>query len=153
MRNVKISSIDARKIMATAEGHFFDRKALALSGKKIQKIAVAFANADGGEFVVGIADDEDEPNPLLRWQGADKTEDFNSHLQALFDVTPTLNLTYDALFCESEKGYVLRVVVDKSSEVHKTSDNTVYQRYGAQSLPIKDPQRIIELSYAKGSSA
>jgi ATP-dependent DNA helicase RecG len=49
--------------------------------------------------------------------------------------------------------YVLRVIVEKSSEVHKTADGTVYQRVGAQSLPIKDPQRITEMAFSKGASS
>ena len=76
------------------ESHFFDRKAAPISGKKVQKIGVAFANADGGEFVIGIADDKEEPKPIKRWQGVEKLEDLNGHLQALFEITPNLDLRY-----------------------------------------------------------
>jgi len=147
-----ISVEEALDLSTREESHFFDRKAAAVSGKKIQKIGVAFANADGGEFVIGIADDGDEPNPGLRWQGADKIEDLNSQLQALFEIKPSLDLKYEILKCEEKQGLVLRVQIEKSSEVHQTADNTVYQRYGAQSLPIKDPQKITELTFAKGAS-
>ena len=47
---------DAMNLCEKMEDHFFDRKAFEIKPAKIQKIAVAFANADGGEFVVGIAD-------------------------------------------------------------------------------------------------
>ena len=50
---------DALAFCTRDEGHFFDRKAVAVKPAKMQKIAVAFANADGGEFVVGIADSGD----------------------------------------------------------------------------------------------
>jgi ATP-dependent DNA helicase RecG len=50
-------------------------------------------------------------------------------------------------------GYVLRILVEKSSQVHKTTDGCVFQRYGAQSLPVDDPQRILELSFAKGATS
>lgn len=153
MRNIRISDDDADRLSRAQEGHFLDRKALAISGKKVQKVTVAFANADGGELYVGIADDKDQPDPLKRWNGATKPEDVNGLLQALFEVTPTLHMTYDALFCDIYQGYVLRVAVEKSSEVHRTSDNKVYQRFGAQSLPIDDPQRVLELSYAKGAAS
>ncbi len=36
------------------------------AGKTIQKIAVAFANADGGDFVIGIADLSNEPMAAKR---------------------------------------------------------------------------------------
>ncbi|MFY0546009.1 helix-turn-helix domain-containing protein [Brevibacillus sp. H7] len=39
------------------EGYFFDRKAFGIQPRQIEKHAVAFANADGGELVIGIADD------------------------------------------------------------------------------------------------
>lgn len=82
-----------------------------------------------------------------------KIEDLNSHLQAVFEVTPSLDLKYEILKCESKPGYTLLILVEKSSEVHKTADGTVYQRHGAQSLPIKDPQRITQLSFAKGATS
>jgi ATP-dependent DNA helicase RecG len=46
---------------------------------------------------------------------------------------------------------VLQARVEKSSEVHQTSDGTVYVRKGAQSLPIKDQQLILDLQFAKGA--
>jgi ATP-dependent DNA helicase RecG len=49
---------------------FFDRKSAAIKGAKLQKVAVAFANADGGEIYVGIADEKEEADPKKRWKGA-----------------------------------------------------------------------------------
>jgi ATP-dependent DNA helicase RecG len=151
MRTRVITEDEVRSLAARAESHFYERKGKNIAGKKVQKIAVAFANADGGEFLIGIVDDKDEPDPLKRWQGANTLEELNSHLQALFTVTPTLDVRYEVLRCDTRQGLVLRVSLEKTAEVHKTSDGTVYQRYGAQSLPINDPQRITELAFAKGS--
>jgi len=135
------------------ESHFYDRKAASIKGKKVQKIAVALANADGGEFVIGIGDDKDEPDPTKRWQGVAKIEELNSHLQAVFEIKPTLDVKYETLKCDTKPGYCLRVLIERSSEVHQTSDGTVYQRYGAQSLPLKEPDKIMELSFAKGATS
>lgn len=148
-----ITTDEVLAFSARDESHFYDRKASMIDGKKVQKIAVAFANADGGEFVIGISDDKDEPLPENRWHGVEKIEDLNSYLQALFEVSPNLDLRYEILKCEMKSGLCLRVQIEKSSEVHKTADGTVYQRYGAQSLPIKDPQKITELAFAKGASS
>lgn len=153
MRSRTIAEEEILAFSTREESHFFDRKAFGISGKKAQKIAVAFANADGGEFLVGISDDKEKSNPSERWHGTTKLEDLNGLLQALFQVTPTLELKYEVLDSHSRPGQVLRVVVEKSAEVHKTSDGTVYQRYGAQSLPVQDPQRITELAFAKGASS
>jgi ATP-dependent DNA helicase RecG len=149
-REVTIDEVLA--LCSREESHFFDKKSAEIPGKGIQKIAVAFANADGGEFLIGVADDKDEPDPEKRWQGASSIEALNSHLQALFTIEPALDVRYEFMKQNDKKGYVLRVSIEKSSEVHKTSDQTVYQRYGAQSLPIKDPQQIAQLSFAKGST-
>ncbi len=60
MRNVKISKEDALAIAGDDEGHFLDKKERGISGRGIQKIAVGFANADGGEIYVGIVDEKHE---------------------------------------------------------------------------------------------
>ncbi|MDH5731122.1 MAG: putative DNA binding domain-containing protein [Gammaproteobacteria bacterium] len=149
-RNVTDEEVHA--LVSKEESHFFDFKSARISGRAVQKIVVAFANADGGEFLIGIADKKEEADFRKRWQGVDNIEELNSHLQAIFEVQPSLDIRYEFLKHESQKGYVLRVSVEKSPEVHKTADKTVYQRYGAQSLPIKDPQQIAQLQFAKGSS-
>ncbi len=153
MRTRVITEEEVLALATREESHFYDRKSKGIASKKVQKIAVAFANADGGEFVIGLADDKDEPNPSKRWQGASDLEELNSHLQVLFAVTPTLDVRYEVLRCDTRSGLTLRVMIEKTAEVHKTSDGTVYQRYGAQSLPIDDPQKITELAFAKGASS
>lgn len=135
------------------ESHFFDKKAADVSGKKVQKIAVAFANADGGEFIIGITDEKDQPDPAKAWSGAESLEALNGQLQAVFEVDPALDVRYEVITCEGRDGYGLRITVEKSSEVHKTGDGTIYQRHGAQSLPVRDPQKITQLAFAKGAAS
>jgi len=153
MNTKTIGLNEADDLSKREESHFFDRKSFLIKGAKVQKVAVAFANSDGGEFVIGIADEKEEPDPSKRWKGASRIEDLNSHLQAVFEVTPSLDLKYEILKCEDKSGYTLRVLIEKSSEIHKTADGTVYQRHGAQSLPIKDPQKITQLAFAKGATS
>jgi ATP-dependent DNA helicase RecG len=148
-----ITEGEANDFSRRQESHFFDRKSASIKGKKVQKISVAFANADGGEFVIGISDDKDEPDPKNRWKGTTHIEELNSHLQVIFEIAPTLDCRYEILKCEAKPGYVLRVLIEKSSEIHKTGAGIVYQRHGAQSLPIKDPQKILALSFAKGATS
>ncbi|QWN22939.1 transcriptional regulator [Xanthomonas citri] len=148
-----VSEADALRISAKMEDHFYDRKAAAISGAKLQKIAVAFANADGGDIYVGIADDSDQPDVSKRWQGAAYLEDYNQLIQALVDVSPSLPMEISFLKWVDSKGYVLQVQIEKSQAVHRASDGTVYERKGAQSLPVKDPSRITALSFAKGASS
>ena len=151
MKIRKITKAEALAIASREESHFFDRKAKEIAGKNIQKIAVAFANADGGEFYIGLADDSDAPNAEDRWQGTTKLESLNGQLQSLFSLAPALDLRYEILACDDFLGYVLRVNVEKGSDLYKAADGTVYQRHGAQSLPIKDPEKLAQLQFAKGT--
>jgi len=149
VRTSHLKREEALALAQTPEGHFFDRKGKGISGKGLQKIIVAFANADGGDALIGIADDQREPDVSKRWNGFEYLDEANGILQAVFSLQPTVPLRHE-LLTSDYKGYVLRISVDKSSQVHKISDGTIFVRYGAQSLPLNDHQKIIELTYAKG---
>jgi ATP-dependent DNA helicase RecG len=47
---VVISETEALAILDRREGQFWDDKSGRAGGKKVQKLACALANADGGEF-------------------------------------------------------------------------------------------------------
>jgi ATP-dependent DNA helicase RecG len=106
-------------------------------------MTVAFANSDGGEFVVGIAGVDEEVVADNRWKGASKIEDFNGHLRALSEIKPSAPTDFTIFDAPGKPGLVLLVRIEKSSEVHQTSDGTVFIRKGAQSLPLKDQQQIL----------
>lgn len=153
MREREITEAEILELSSRDEGHFYDRKAKQLSGVKTQKIAVALANADGGDFIVGIKDDKDETDPSKRWDGADNKEFFNSIIQSLQNITPSIPKEIEFLFDKKSSTYGLRVIIEKSEKVHHTSDKTVYVRAGAQSLPVKEPDAIQALAFAKGESS
>jgi ATP-dependent DNA helicase RecG len=153
MQTKVISKTDSLLLSTKPEDHFYDRKAAAIRGAKLQKIAVAFANADGGEVYVGIVDDKDEADPTKRWCGSSSIEAYNQHIQALMEVQPALPMELAFLKVEGSNVYVLRLQIEKSQAVHKTADGTVYERKGAQSLPVSDPARITAMSFAKGATS
>lgn len=148
-----IDKPDALHFCDRKEDHFFDRKAFEIKPAKIQKIAVAFANADGGEFVIGISDNKEHSNPEDRWNGMPEFEDFNQHIQTLQEITPSLPFRFNFLACNGLPGYVLHIEVDKSSMVHQASDKKIYIRMSAQSLPLNDTEKILSLTYAKGATS
>lgn len=134
------------------ESHFFDNKSKNIGGKKIQKIAVAFANADGGEFIVGLKDAKEEVDPNNRWDGCNIIEELNFVFQSIHETSP--QVPHDIEILRKNDGTVaVRVYIEKSERVHRTADNTVYVRKGAQSLPLKSHDDIQALSYAKGESS
>lgn len=151
MKQVKITEEDVLYLCTKGEDHYFDKKAYGIKGKGVQKIAVAFANADGGDIIFGIADESDEPKPLQRWQGKESTEDYNQIIQALSELVPSIDFRFDFLIKEGDvRNYILRVKISKGLAVHETADGKVYIRKGAQSLPLTAPIKILELTHAKG---
>lgn len=152
MKHRQLTETEILSFSDRDESHFYDNKAFEIKGDKIQKIAVAFANADGGEFIIGIKDKKDEPNKSKRWQAIDDIESFNFVFQNLTCLSPTIPHSYEFLV-DKEGKYSLRIIIEKSESVHKTANNTVYIRKSAQSIPIKDPTQIQALSYAKGESS
>lgn len=153
MKIKEISKNDALALAQRGESHFYDHKALQVSGQKVQKISTAFANADGGEFIIGIIDEKDEKDPIKRWAGASKIEDYNSHLQAISEITPTLDFSCTFLTCKELLGMTMQIRIEKSASVHETAGKEIFVRQGAQSLKITDNQKIIELQFAKGATS
>lgn len=153
MKRVTISPEDALGLALKEESHFYDKKAAEIKPASLQKHVVAFANADGGDLVIGIADDKAEPDPAKRWKGLADIEDFNGVFQVLTEITPSINYTAEFLDSPGNSGIILRLTIEKSDKVHSTSDRTVYVRKSAQSLPLRDIQKIQELSFAKGESS
>lgn len=149
--NVKqISKEEIDKILQREESHFFDFKAREVPPRQIEKICVAFANADGGEIIIGISETRDEIVPL-RIEGFSDLESMNSVLQCIFSLNPPVGISYEFLKSSDFEGYLLLLRIEKGGNVYKTSDASVYVRQGAQSLPIKDPERIAALGFAKGA--
>lgn len=153
MKEKKITVDEILDLSIRQEGHFYDRKAKEIDGRKIQKIACAFANADGGDFIVGIKDNKDESDPNKRWNGFPTKEEFNYVFQNLMEVKPSVPYVATFLQSSADNSFALQITVEKSEKVHSTADNTVYIRVSAQSIPLKDPQRIQELSFAKGETS
>ena len=152
MKIRKVSDNEIMQLAQREESHFYDNKAFEIKGDKIQKIAVALANADGGEFIIGIKDKKEETDIIKRWQGIENMEAFNFVFQNLNELSPTIPHSYEFLQDDNGK-YALRITIEKSESVHKTANSTVYVRKSSQSLPLKDPAQIQSLSYAKGESS
>lgn len=153
MKTLEISQEEFELIANRDESHFFDLKAKGVDGRGIQKIVVAFGNADGGEVVVGIKDQKETKILTDRWDGFTDLEAMNQTLQAVYEVKPAVTVQYEVLTSEFGQGYLLRLTVEKSSEVLTTSDGSVVVRHGAQSLKIKEAARIQELAFSKGATS
>lgn len=152
MNIINIELEEAKNYINRLEDHFFDQKSSSVKPTTIEKAAVAFANAEGGEILIGIEDQGNVQNlsETDRWLGFETLEDFNEIIASLFRLTPTLPITYSVLSCRSLPGYALKIEVEKSNSVHYTSANDVFVRLNAQSLKVSEPSKVQELIYAKG---
>ena len=97
MNTIALSPDDYESIANREESHFFDFKSKQVDGRGIQKIVVAFANADGGEFIIGVIDNAEATPAAGRWDGFSDIEAMNSSLQSVFDVRPNVDAQYRIL--------------------------------------------------------
>lgn len=144
----QISREQATHLLKRPEGHFVDNKSIEVGGGKLTKALSAFANADGGELVVGF--DEVAPGQF-RWRGFARAEDANGLIQVLEEHFPySGDFVYEFLESGEFAGTVLRVTVLKTRDLRAAADGRYYVRRGAQSLPVLDDDRLRLLRRAKG---
>lgn len=152
MKTRTITSEEALDLVARGESHFWDFKSAKSSGKVIQKIGCALANADGGEFLVGV-EDAKTGTGLDRWAGFPSVEDGNHVMQSLsVDVTPPVPYSVEWLQVEGHEsaGHACLLSVRKSPTVHETADGTVYVRRNASTAKIDAAERV-NLALSKGA--
>lgn len=138
--------------MARAESHFWDFKSCLSSGKVLQKIGCALANADGGEFLVGVEDPR-TGSGLNRWKGFASVEDGNHVMQSLSsDVVPPVPYVAEWLQVDGREalGLACLLSIRKSPNVHEVADGTVYVRRNASTVKIDATGRL-NLALSKGA--
>ena len=141
---IDISAHQAAALLTSEEGHFLDLKSIDIAPGKLTKAMSAFANADGGELLVGIAEDGN----AREWTGFSNVEAANGHVQAFEALFPLgQHTTYQFLRCSPDhEGLVLRVEIQRTPDVKYASDGKAYVRRGAVSLPAD----LTRLQYDKG---
>lgn len=138
-----------RQLFSIGENHFNDFKAKDITGKKFSKIISAFANASGGDIYLGIR--EENATKIKHWEGFTYIEDANSFIQVI-ESLPTVENYCDLEFLQHPtlNTYVLRICVFKTQSIVKTTDDRVFVRKGAQSLPVDTPEKMRRLELDKG---
>lgn len=153
MEERRVSKGDALALIEREESHFWDQKSRLVGGSKVQKAATALANADGGEFIVGIEDRHTPLQGLDRWRGFGAIEDGNPVLEAIArDSTPPVPYSVEWLRIEDEesRGVACLVSIEKSDDVHRTADGKVWIRRGTSTIELTG-QAITDLTLAKGA--
>ena len=140
-----INDGEADKIQLLEEGQFADVKGKEKAPRSLSEDISAFANADGGDLYIGITDQE------RYWKGFENVEAANGFIQLFEELFPLGNyFQYNFLRCNSKKGLVLHVAIEKTQTVMKASNGKPYIRRGAQSLPVDTHEKFRRLELAKG---
>ncbi len=149
---VNVSAEEINKILSISEGHFTDLKAIDIKPAKLTRTLSAFANAEGGEIYIGIA--EDQTRQIRTWCGFESEENANAHIAIVDEFFP---IGADSQMCflssNSNNGFVVKVEIHKSRAIKQASDSIVYVRRGAQNLPLTDQTRLEILRRDKGISS
>lgn len=145
----RLDAVQAAKIIAIEEGQFADVKAISITPAQLSKTISAFANTDGGELYIGIAE---TGYPKTReWNGFINQEAANGHLQLFEHLFPLgTDFQYQFLRAEHLPGLLLHVQVNKTRAIMRASNHLPYLRRGAQSLAVDTPDALKRLEYAKG---
>jgi ATP-dependent DNA helicase RecG len=147
---IRITDDQRNQLFTYHEGHFIDLKAKEIKPGKLTKAISAFANADGGELFVGIAEPVVEGD-LYVWNGFADPEEANGHIQCFEELFPLGgDFSYQFLSHPSQSGIVLQALICKTKGVIKASDGIPYIRRGAQSLPVNTDAKLRILERNKG---
>lgn len=140
------------QLFAIEENHFNDFKAKDVSGRQFSKIISAFANASGGDAYIGIREETD--TKIKHWEGFENIKDANSFIQIIESLS-TIESYYDLEFLQHPvlMTYVLKLTIFKTQSIIKTTDEKIYVRRGAQSLPVDTPEKLRRLELDKGISS
>ena len=118
------------------EGLTFEKKSLRLLSEnsgwnKLAEVCVAFANAAGGVFSLGIEDDDDGPPPGQKITG-ECVEKIRGKIR---DKTRKVAFQAEARSGESG-GQFIEIVVERAADIASTSGGRYYQRVDDKNVPI-----------------
>lgn len=151
IKTIELSADERAALLLISETHFVDLKSAAISPAKLTKTISAFANTSGGEIYIGI-DEVSKIDDIERvWEGFANEEAANPIFQVLEKMMPLAN-GYSSEFLSSPgvNGLVLHLTLFKSQDIIAASDERVYIRRSAQSLPVAGDEAMARLKYDKG---
>lgn len=134
------------------ESQYLDRKSARKKPLELLRHLIAFANAEGGQLVIGI-EDEKRNNIITGFKdgNAYPIEEFEKLKGALRDNPISLKFTkLEVKNYKEEEDFILIISVEVSTDRVITAPNDdVYLRQGDESVKLGFEQRI-QLSYDKG---
>ena len=137
-------------ILSREEGQTFDRKSIRIKPKDLAVTIIAFANADGGDLVVGITDGKKEI------EGVDDDQKvLNEIRRTPFDFCiPSVNTQVEMLPCVDRTGkdnHVLVFHIEPSMRVYANQADEAFLRVGDKSKKLSFDERF-QLMNDKGQT-
>lgn len=130
IKKADLQNIDA--LNERQESHFFDRKSAKITPSKLSQTLSAFANADGGEVLIGVEDNKE-------WIGFDTIEDANPVLDLAFNLLKLGYFHAEFLHSDSFPGYVLHFSIERSpSVVYSTADDAYIRNNASNRKAVGD---------------
>lgn len=124
------------------EDQFFDRKRADIAPAKASQSLSAFANADGGELLIGVADDG-------TWYPFQNVEDANDMVRVASETLQPRYYEIEFLHHPEEGTVALLFYIERHPGLVSATTGNVYLREGAQNLHQKDDS-LEALKRAKG---
>ena len=132
------------------ENQFFDRKSAKIKPLDILRHLVAFANAEGGQLVIGIEDDGTITG--FNYQSAHSIDEYrNIFITELREtpINPKIDIL-DVVNINNEEDNILIISIEVSTDrVIKSYDGKVYLRQNDKSKELNFEQ-ILQLQYDRG---
>ena len=125
---------DLQNLLLKREDHFFDFKSKRIKPATLQETFVAFANADGGELIIGI---EDEKVSGQRVDPFSNPEEANALIHVLLEETKPAVEGLGIDFFAVSGGVLLHITIPKSPKVHYTASGDCYIKLNAEKKKIK----------------
>jgi ATP-dependent DNA helicase RecG len=119
----RISNAQAERLTRISEGQFSDAKAIDIAPAKLTKHISAFANTDGGELYIGLAEVNQSGVISREWSGFADQEAANGHLQIFDQLFPLgTDFQYEFLACDAKSGLVLHTQINKTQAIMPASN-------------------------------
>ena len=146
----KNKAMTIEDILSREEGQTFDRKSIRIKPKDLAVTIIAFANADGGDLVLGITDGKKEI------EGVDDDQKvLNEIRRTPFDFCiPSVNTQVEMLPCVDRTGkdnHVLVFHIEPSMRVYANQADEVFLRVGDKSKKLSFDERF-QLMNDKGQT-
>ena len=147
----EISDRQYRVLSSWGESHYFELKS-AESFAPVSKTLSAFANADGGRLVVGVADTKDKSGRMAGYASQESANGHVTEITKMFSSAPD-SIQIEFLKAPGVDGFLLDIDVEKSSSVISTPYGEIYIRRNAQNIRLKGSQAVQELAWKKGQES